>query len=488
MIEVLARKSYNTSLAENTRTFVLDPVPAPITPRIPVVEPAVKKHHFLKKSPPGALKNACRSRSVVLNKDKSFLPDPPPASRSSVVSMETNPLPLTESPHRSKSISMGKDKVPLTESPMRSKSLLVGQPKSPLHPLPDYSPRSKTSLGGKAKRTAPVPDQPVRAKSFLSSNEKSPLSDPASQVRSPADRKNNPTQAPSVETRLAGVIEKRISLIPPSQLMNDQSLYSDYPIESRSPSKSGRSSLPDIIEETRSPMMSDMNPYTDIDMDPPLEAWSPNRSPAMSMSMSADARDPFQDIDVFAETRPPIVNEKSITVSPSPTQPLTAGEKSRSQALPSPSRFSTSSSKSRVPVPLSKISSPASETSRLTSPPSQARNSYGSGPAVAPSSSSLFSSRRSSLSAPKMPLSLTKPSSSSSSRSMSMSMSDNGLSQDPPNQTQPPSLREQREEMKTTTAQEAAAAGTVSRPSSRAVIPPPKWKKTETRSWEKSKS
>ena len=73
-----------------------------------------------------------------------------------------------------------------------------------------------------------------------------------------------------------------------------------------------------------------------------------------------------------------------------------------------------------------------------------------------------------------------------------MSMSDNGLSQDPPNQTQPPSpsLREQREDMKATTVQEAAAAaaGTVTRPSSRAVIPPPKWKKTETRSWEKSKS
>ena len=477
MIEVLARKSYNTSLAENTRTFILDPVPAPITPRAPIVEPAVKKHHFLKKSPPGALKNACRSRSVVLSKDKSFLPDSSPASRSSVVSMETNPLTLTESPHRSKSISMGKDNVPLTESPMRSKSLLVGKPKSPLPPLPDYSPRSKMSLGGKAKSTAP--EQPVRAKSFMSSNEKSPMSDPASQVRSPADRKSHPTQTPSVETRLAGVIEKRISLIPPSQLMNDQSLYSDYPIESRSPSKSGRSSLPDILEETRSPMMNDMNPYTDIDMDPPAEAWSPNRSPAMSMSMSADARDPFQDIDVFAETRPA---EKSIAVSPSPTQPLTAGEKSRSQALPSPSRFSTSSSKSRVPVPLSKVSYPASETSRLTSQPSQARNSYGSGPAVAPSSSSMFSTRRSSLSAPKMPLS---PSS-----SRSMSMSDNGLSQDSPNQTQPPSpsLKEQREEMKTTTAQEAAAAGTVSRPSSRAVIPPPKWKKTEARSWEKSKS
>lgn len=484
MIEVLARKSYNTSLAENTRTFVLDPVPAPITPRVPVVEPAVKKHHFLKKSPPGALKNACRSRSVVLSKDKSFLPDPSPGSRSSSVSMETNPLPLTESPNRSKSISMGKDKVPLTESPMRSKSLLVGKPKSPLPPLPDYSPRSKMSLGGKAKST--VPEQPVRAKSFLSSNEKSPMSDPASQTRSPADRKSNPAHAPSVETRLASVIEKRISLIPPSQLMNDQSLYSDYPIESRSPSKSGRSSLPNILEETRSPMMSDMNPYTNIDMDPPLEAWSPNRSPAMSMSMSADARDPFQDIDVFAETRLATLNEKSITVSPSPTQPLTAGEKSRSQALPSPSRFSTSSSKSRVPVPLSKVSSPASETSRLTSPPSQARNSYGSGPAVAPSSSSMFSTRRSSLSAPKMPLSPSKPSSSS----RSMSMSDNGLSQDPPNQTQPPSpsLKEQREEMNTTTAQEAAAAGTVSRSSSRAVIPPLKWKKTETRSWEKSNS
>jgi hypothetical protein len=91
MAEVLKRKQWNTSLASRQKV-VIDPVQSPIRPITPQPEPdlepepepmpapapidppaeviqllesteSVRKHHYLRKSPPGAIKNASRSLS-----------------------------------------------------------------------------------------------------------------------------------------------------------------------------------------------------------------------------------------------------------------------------------------------------------------------------------------------------------------------------------------------------------------------------------------